>query len=87
MQKLFDEVLCPQCGKQFIVWDRATWRYRKEIKGYQRFFCRWSCLCKYNKEVAERESKRKKAFGERRKKKEKPDVQQVQEVRKETDGS
>ena len=86
MQKLFDEVTCPQCEKTFICWDRGAWKYRKTIKGIPRFFCTWSCIKKYNEEVAERESRRREEARLRRRK-EKTSVQQMQEVREEADGS
>ena len=86
MQKLFDEMICPQCGKMFICWDRGAWKYRKTIKGFPRFFCKWSCFKEYNAKAAEEEKQRRIKAGEKRRRKN-ASVQQMQEVRKEADGS
>ena len=86
MQKLFDEIICPNCKKMFICWDRGAWKYKKTINGFPRFFCKWSCYNNYQIEAAEKEKNRRKAAGERRRRAN-ASVQQVQEVRKETDGS
>ena len=67
MQKLFDEMICPECERMFICWDRGAWRYKKTINGLPKFWCSYSCFQAFKaKEAEEKEQKRK----SRRKKKE-----------------
>lgn len=44
---------CPVCGKNFYLNDAERWGYKIGTK----FFCRWSCLRKYEREQLSLEKK------------------------------
>ncbi len=83
MEKLFDDEICYYCKKPFIIHDRGAYRFKRQVRGTTKYFCKWSCMTAYDKAAAEKESARRKKVGERRR--EKNRVQQMQKMRKETD--
>ena len=48
MEKLFCEKVCYNCGKEFIVPDRAAWLYKINLyntKGDRtKYFCSYKCI-------------------------------------------
>lgn len=44
----FREKTCPQCGKKFWCYTDAWVYVRRPWKKTTKYFCTWSCLCKYD---------------------------------------
>jgi hypothetical protein len=53
MEKLFCERVCYRCGKEFIVPDRASWLYKRNlynVKGDRtKYFCSYKCISEWDK--------------------------------------
>lgn len=41
---------CPVCGRFFIMHDAEQWAYKRKPGDTWLYFCRWSCLRKYDRE-------------------------------------
>ena len=48
------EKICSECGKKIFVRDPGPWTYKRGVK----YFCKWSCLTKYDREKREEKEKR-----------------------------
>ena len=53
---------CATCGKQIFIPVVSMWAYKKNDNynyGAVKYFCRWSCLRKFEKEYEEKKTKKK----------------------------
>lgn len=57
-------VTCKNCGKKFYISDRREWAYKIHDDVSRKYFCSWSCLRNYEKEIEE--AKRQRRSSERR---------------------
>ena len=49
MTSLFNESVCPQCGKTFVMSAPTQWKYKIYLNNKQLVLCSWSCLQKIRK--------------------------------------
>ena len=40
--------VCPTCGKEFYIPNLDEWVFKRHGKNNYRFFCKWSCLRKFD---------------------------------------
>ena len=66
---------CPECGRKFFVNECDSWAYRRYTSqkglGGVKYFCKWSCLVKYDREYEEKKKQQrsenaKKAYEKRK---------------------
>lgn len=56
MTSLFNESVCPQCGKTFTMSAPTQWKYKIYLNNKQLVLCSWSCLQKIRKKKEEEET-------------------------------
>lgn len=74
--------VCPECGRKFFVNECESWAYRRYTSqkglGGIKYFCKWSCLVKYDREYEEAKKKKRSETAtlahKKRKEKEKDDL-------------
>lgn len=53
---------CPECGHQFFVGDVECWVYKRYVSvdgnSHLRYFCKWSCLRKFDQRYEENKKKK-----------------------------